>query len=172
MTDQTQHDSSVADRQVIEAWIQANATGSVRLTEVADSDDDDSWRSMRPHGVARNGYSYFIVNVANHDEMVRAQTELPGLLTRPNNLRVRRWKPSRTEIDGVRAWLRSKDRPVADAQPRITMTAPHPRSGLLMIALSTIDRDYAEDLERATDGLAYVIPSPENYIPLQADAPS
>jgi hypothetical protein len=91
MTDQRQHDSSAADRQIVEAWINANPTAAARLTEVADSDDsDDSWRALRPHGAVSNGHPFLIVNIPNHEEMVRARTELPELLAHPENLRVRR----------------------------------------------------------------------------------
>jgi hypothetical protein len=162
--------SSGEERRIIETWIQANPTAQARLTEVSDS-DDFSWRSLRPHGVTSTGASFFIVNVADHDEMVRACAELLTLLTRPENLRVRRWTPSRTGIDRFRTWVWKNNRPFDGPRARVTGAGPHPKSGLLTISLSSVDRAYAEELEAASDGLAYVQPKPQRIIPLIAHIP-
>jgi hypothetical protein len=146
----------------------AAGSADARLTDV--SDPGDSWRSLRPHGAAGEDHPFFILNVPDHHEMVRARTELTALLTEPEFLRVRRWKPSHAEIDRVQDWIWNKYRTSDPAGTRITMTAPHPKSGLLMITFSRIDREFADELEYATDGLAYVTPRPETIVPLTTNA--
>ncbi|WP_327640797.1 hypothetical protein OHB24_21110 [Kribbella sp. NBC_00482] len=161
-------ESSAGDRQIIEAWIRDNPTIEARLTEANDP-ADGSWRSLRPHG-ATSRDPFFIVNVSDHHEMVRARAELAVLVTTPENLRVRRWKPSKAEVDRVQAWIWEHNRPFDETKTSVTATGPHPTSGLLMISLNRVDREYAEELEEATHGLAYVQPEPETIIPLRADA--
>lgn len=166
MADEGQRGVQAMDRRIVEAWIDDNPASDARLIEVSDS-DDQSWRSLRPHGSVSSGEPFFIVSVPDHDEMIRARTELLALVANPENLRVRRWKPSRAEIDRFQSWIWNNNRPFGGPQARVTMTGPHPRSGLLMISLSSVDRQYAEELEEAADGLAYVLPKPERIVPLR-----
>lgn len=64
---------------------------------------------------------------------VRARAELAALVTTPENLRVRRWKPSKADVDRVQAWIWKHNRPFDETKTRVTATGPHPTSGLLMI---------------------------------------
>lgn len=136
-----------ADRRIVGSWISENPGTHVRLTEVDDPDEP--------------GRVVFVVNVPDRDEMTRAREELAGLMRSPEQLRVRRWKPSRAEIDSVQAWVWSTRRSLDESGTRVVATWIDVRSGLLSISLNRIDRKYADELEAATDGLAFVRPEPD-----------
>jgi hypothetical protein len=145
------------DRQIVKAWIRDNPSADARLTEVDDPDE--------PGGVI------FIVNVPGHGEMVRAREELVRVMRSPERLRVRRWKPTWAEVDRVQAWVWKNKRPLDWPGARVVATWIDVDSGLLSISLNKIDRKYADELEAATDGLAYVRPEPDTGISLgQGDA--
>lgn len=136
-----------ADRRIVGSWISENPGAHARLTEVDDPGEP--------------GRVVFVVNVPDRDEMTRAREELAGLMRSPEQLRVRRWKPSRAEIDSVQAWVWSTRRSLVGSGTRVVATWIDVRSGLLSISLNRIDRKYADELEAATDGLAFVRPEPD-----------
>jgi hypothetical protein len=146
MTSREQADAE-ADRLIVGSWISENPHAHARLTEVDDPDEP--------------GRVVYVVNVPDRDEMIRARQELAGLMRSPEQLRVRRWKPSRAEIDSVQAWVWSTRRSPVGRGTRVVATWIDVRSGLLSISLNRIDRKYADELEVATDGLAFVRPEPD-----------
>ncbi|MEV4263549.1 hypothetical protein [Kribbella sp. NPDC049584] len=136
-----------ADRRIVGDWISANRQAHARLTEVEDPDEP--------------GRVVLVVNVPDRDEMIRAREELADLMRCPEQLRVRRWKPSRAEIDSVQAWVWNTNRPHLGRDTQVVATWIDVWSGLLSISLNRIDRKYADELEAATDGLAFVRPEPD-----------
>ncbi|WP_433020019.1 hypothetical protein [Kribbella sp. CA-294648] len=144
------------DRRKVRAWVRDNPSADARLTEADDPDE--------PGGVI------FIVNVPDHREMVRAREELVRLGISATRLRVRRWKPSRAEIDRVNTWVWNNNRPREWQGARVVATWIDVYSGLLSISLNKVDRTYAEELEAAAEGVAFVQPEPDTGVSIRRDA--
>lgn len=156
MPDQVARDTAAADRQVIETWIRDSPRANARLTAA-----DDPYEP---------GRVIFVVDVPERAEMVRARRELRQLMAAPERLRVRRSRPSQADIDRVQDWVWKNCRPHGGPDASVAATWPDPVSGLLAITLNKADREYAEELEAATDGLAFVRPEPDEGISLTHSA--
>lgn len=152
MSHQDDPDSVAADRQIIEIWIRDHPSADARLTR-----SDDS---------AVSGGAVLIVNVPDREEMMCARMDLSCMVTIPERLRVRRWKPSQAEIDRVQDWIWAQNRQRDGRDASVAATWPDPESGLLSITLNRIDPKYARELEDATDGLAFVRPEPDEGVSL------
>ena len=141
------------DLPVVRQWVERNPGAHARLTETVE------------HGGDR---VVLVISVPDHDEMVRARTEIVPLVQFPELLRFRRWQPSEQETEWTLQWVLGLMRRQEDLRLRtkVTSTGPHHVSGLVMITLDRVDPGYAAELEARGNGLSYVLPDPENPVPL------
>lgn len=141
------------DLAVVRQWVERNPATDARLTETVE------------HGGER---VVLVISIPAHEEMLRARIEVPPLVQFPELLRFRRWKPTEQETEWTLQWVLGLMRRQADLDlpTRVTSTGPHPVSGLIMISLDRVDPTYAAELEARGNGLAYVLPEPENPVPL------
>ena len=141
------------DLPVVRQWVERNPDASARLTETVE------------HGGDR---VVLVVSFPVHEDMLRAQLEIPSLVQFPELLRFRRWKPTEQETEWTLQWVlglmrRQHD---LDLPTKVTSTGPHPVSGLIMITLDRVDPGYAAELEARGNGLTFVLPEPENSVSL------
>jgi hypothetical protein len=141
------------DLPVVREWIERNPDMNARLTETVE------------HGGDR---VVLIISFPAHEDMLRARIEIPPLVQFPELLRFRRWKPTEQETEWALQWVlglmrRQHD---LDLPTKVTSTGPHPISGLIMITLDRVDPTYAAELEARGNGLTFVLPEPENPVPL------
>lgn len=148
------------DLPVVRQWIECNPNTNARLTETVE------------HGGDR---VVLVISVPVHEEMLRAQIEIPPLVQFPELLRFRRWQPSGQETEWTLQWVLGLMRRQVDLglPTKVTSTGPHPVSGLIHITLDRVDPTYAAELEARGNGLTFVLPEPENSVSLAvAGAPS
>jgi hypothetical protein len=143
------------DLPVVRQWVERNPGVGAQLSETTE------------HG---GGRVVLAISIPDHDEMVRAGDELPTLVRFPDLLRFRRWHPSEQEAEWTLQWVLGlmRRQEELDVPANVTSTGPHPVSGLIMISLDRVDRNYAAELERRGDGLILVLPQPVNPMPLSA----
>lgn len=142
-----------ADLPAVREWVERNPDTNARLTETVE------------HGGDR---VVLVVSFPVHEDMVRARIEIPPLVRFPELLRFRRWKPAEQETEWTLQWVLGLMRRQwdLDLPTKVTSTGPHPVSGLIMITLDRVDPAYAAELEARGDGLTFVLPEPENPVPL------
>ena len=141
------------DLPVVREWVERNPDADARLTETVE------------HGGDR---VVLIISIPVHEEMLRARREIPPLVQYPDLLRFRRWKPTEQETESTLQWVLGLMRRQEDLRlpTKVTSTGPHPVSGLIMISLDRIDPTYAAELEARGNGLVFVVPDPENPVPV------
>jgi len=153
MRDRESPATASPDLAVVRRWVERNPSANARLTETVE------------HGGER---VVLVISFPVHAEMLRARIEIPPLVRFPDLVRFRRWKPSEQETEWTLQWVLGLMRRQYDLRlpTHVTSTGPHPVSGLIMITLDRIDAAYAAELEARGNGLTYVLPDPENPIPL------
>ncbi|RZU12084.1 hypothetical protein EV645_5345 [Kribbella rubisoli] len=100
------------DLPVVREWVERNPDTDARLTETVE------------HGGDR---VVLIISIPVHEEMLRAQREIPPLVQFPELLRFRRWQP--TEQEAV-ARSPSPDYRLPDAASPTWVTVEKPRADL------------------------------------------
>jgi hypothetical protein len=141
------------DLPVVRQWVERNPDTDARLTETVE------------HGGHR---VVLVISIPVHEEMVRAQIEIPPLVQFPELLRFRRWQPAEQETEWTLQWVLGLMRRQEELglPTKVTSTGPHPVSGLIMITLDRVDPTYAAELEARGNGLTLVLPDPVNPVPL------
>lgn len=141
------------DLPVVRQWVERNPDTDARLMETVE------------HGGDR---VVLVISIPVHEEMLRAQIEIPPLVQFPELLRFRRWQPAEEETEWTLQWVLGLMRRQDDLglPTKVTSTGPHPVSGLIMITLDRVDPTYAAELEARGNGLTIVLPEPVNPVPL------
>ncbi|WP_350279377.1 hypothetical protein [Kribbella sp. HUAS MG21] len=143
------------DLPVVRAWVERNPDVRARLTETTE------------HG---GGRVVLVVSVPDHDDLVRARTEISPLVDHADLLRFRRWQPSEQEAEWTLQWvlgLMRRQRELA-LPTEVASVGRHVVSGLIEVWLDKVDRDYAAELEARGDGLLFVAPHPDTGVSLAA----
>ncbi|TCC52418.1 hypothetical protein E0H75_01155 [Kribbella capetownensis] len=145
--------SSSPDLAVVREWVERNPGAQAQLSETTE------------HGGDR---VVLVISLPDHEELVRARTEIPPLVRFPELVRFRRWKPSEQEAEWTLQWVLGLMRRQEELRlpTSVTTTGPDPVSGLIMIGLDRADPEYAAELEARGDGLTLVLPEPVRTVPL------
>jgi hypothetical protein len=153
MVDQYVPASASPDLPVVQEWSDRNPDAQAKLTETTE------------HGSDR---VVLVISIPDPDELMRARAELPQLVRFPELLRFRRWQPPEQEAEWTLQWLLGLMRRQDDLHlpTHVASVGPHPVSGLIIIWLDKVDRDYAAKLEARANGLAYVAPHPDTGVSL------
>lgn len=136
------------DLPAVQKWVERNPAAEAQLSENTE------------HG---GGEVVLIISIPDHEEMVRARAEVPPLVRFPDRLRFRRANPSEQEVEWTLQWVLGLMRRQYDLKlpTKVSSVGPDSMTGLIMIALDRVDREYAAELEARGDGLAFVTPQPE-----------
>jgi hypothetical protein len=141
------------DLPAVRAWVDRNPHVQARLTETTE------------HG---GGRVVLVISIPDHEDMVRARTEVPPLVDHPDLLRFRRWQPSAQEAEWTLQWvlgLMRRQRELA-LPTHVASVGPHTASGLIEAWLDKVDREYAAELEARGDGLLFIAPQPDTGVSL------
>jgi hypothetical protein len=141
------------DLPVVHGWVERNPDVQALLTETTE------------HG---GGCVVLVISIPNHDDMVRARTEIPPLVQYPDLLRFRRWQPSEQEAEWTLQWVLGLMRRQRELglPTHVAAVGPHSASGLIEIWLDKVDREYAAELEARGEGLVFVAPHPDTGVSL------
>jgi hypothetical protein len=143
------------DLPVIERWIAANPTLGAEV--VVDHDAYDS----------NAGHVLLVVRLLDHTAVGRTRDELTTLLSRPEHLRVRKWRwmPDPEEISRLQHFV-SEMRADGPDRGRISVTWPDMTTGFLVVALDREDQAFAAEIEAIRPGWVTVHPEPIRVDPL------
>lgn len=141
------------DLPAVRAWVERNFDVQARLTETVE------------HG---GGRVVLVISIPDHDDLVRARTEIPPVVDHPDLLRFRRWQPSEQEAEWTLQWVLGLMRRQRELglPTHVAAVWQDPASGLIEVRLDEVDREYAAELEARGDGLLFVGPHPDTGVPL------
>ncbi len=113
------------------------------------------------------GHVLLVLRLLDHTVVRRARDELTPLLSRPEHLRVRKWRwmPDPAEIDQLHKAVRAL-RAEGPDRGKISVSWPDMESGFLVVALDREDPAFAAEIEAVRPGWVRVHPEPIVVAPL------
>lgn len=143
------------DLPVIERWIDEHPTFGAEALAERDAYDSNT------------GHVVLVVRLLDPTAVRRARDELTPLLSRPEHLRVRRWRwmPDPAEIDQLQEVVRAL-RADGPERGQVSVTWPDMESGFLVVALDREDPAFAAEIEAVRPGWIRVHPEPMRVDPL------
>jgi hypothetical protein len=148
------------DLPTIERWIAGRPNLGAEV--VVDRDAYDS----------NTGHVLLVVRLLDHTAVRRTRDELAALLSRPEHLRVRKWRwmPDPAEIDQLQeiVWAMRADGP---GRGRVSVSWPDLETGFLVVALDRPDPAFAAEIEAVRPGWVRVHPEPMRAEPLGSGLP-